>query len=475
MSTFRGGSNWDGTTWPASPGDADTTEWVYDEPSGLLIAKKDPLGRIVTQTYNVRGQTATRTLAREVSAAYAYSSTTGELTGIDYSDSTPDVTYTYTRTGQLDSVTGDASGAHDFIYDSTKPWRLSAEALDTFYGSKVMTRLYENTGMVGRIDGFQLGSTAGSNSDLENNFGYTADGRFETILSGINSNATTRTFRYGYLSNSRLVQSLSIDGSHPFTVTRSYETTRDLVTSIDSKWSTTTRAKYDFTYDARGLRSTLVQSGDVFSDYGDSTHRRFQYNGRGELIQDVGYMNGNPNDDTTDMPGRLYQFAYDNAGNRTQSTNTGFTSGVSDYYTTNAANQYVTKENNTVAVSGTANNTANDTRVAVKGRDAPAGRQGRYWGDDIVVNNANAPWWGSLTLFTAKPGGGSGGNDLYRSDVRNAWIAAALQKFDYDEDGNLKTDGVWDYTWDAENRLVAMQTTSIAASVGFPNRLLEFK
>lgn len=324
MSTYRGGSNWgtvngDGgnaaNPWPTSPGTADTTTWAYDGPSGLLTSKTDALGRAVRQTYNVRGQTAVRTLARGVTSTYAYSSTTGEMTGIDYSDTTPDPTFTYTRLGQLDSA-ADAAGTRDFVYDTSKPWRLSAEALDSFYGSKVMTRLYESSGMVGRIDGFQLGSTAGSNSDLETNFSYTSSGRFETLLSGRNSNATTRTFRYGYLAGSRLIQSLSIDGSHPFTISRSYELTRDLVTSVESKWSTTTRVKYDFTYDERRMRSTLVQSGDVFSDYGDATHRIFTYNGRGELTADVGYMNGTATSQTDPLPGRRYEYAFDQAGNR---------------------------------------------------------------------------------------------------------------------------------------------------------------
>ena len=45
----------------------------------------------------------------------------------------------------------------------------------------------------------------------------------------------------------------------------------------------------------------------------------------------------------------------------------------------------------------------------------------------------------------------------------------------YDEDGNITNDGVWTYEWDAENRLVAMQTTADAVSGGVPGQRLEFK
>ena len=39
----------------------------------------------------------------------------------------------------------------------------------------------------------------------------------------------------------------------------------------------------------------------------------------------------------------------------------------------------------------------------------------------------------------------------------------------------MTLDGVWNYVYDAENRLVQMTTTSSAVTAGFPNRTLEFK
>ncbi len=470
ISTFRGGSGWEGATWPTSPGSADTTTMAYDGPSGLLTSKTDALGRAVTQTYNLRGQTAVRTLARGVTATYGYNGATGELTSIDYSDSTPDVSFSHTRLGQLDTAT-DVTGTRDFVYDSAKPWRLASEALSGFYNNKVLTRMYEGAGVIGRNDGFKLGSAVGSSSDLEQDYGYFSNGRFETVATKVNSNAVTRTFRYAYLNNAALVSSLSIDGAHPFNVTRTYEPTRDLVTSVASKWSTATRTQFDYAYDERRMRKSVVQSGDAFTDYGDATHRIFTYNGRGELTADIGYLNSDPNSQAQPLPGRRYEFAFDTIGNRQSSNRTGLP-GLAEAYATNALNQYVSRENNTVVASGTANA---DTKVAVKGQSAQAGRQGRYWSDEVVVNNALRPWHGNLTIYTAKPGAGTGGNDLYRSDVRTASIAAALQSFTYDHDGNMTSDGVWDYSYDAENRLVSMQTTSLAASYGFPNRLLEFR
>ena len=278
MSTYRGGSAWSNSTWPTgSTGTADTTTWAYDAPSGLLTTKTDALSRAVTQTYNLRGQTAVRTLARSVSTTYGYDSATGELLTQTYSDnSTPNVTYTYGRTGAVESVS-DFTGYRDMIYDATKPWRLAAEAESSFYGSRVYTRLYDNTTVLGRVRGFQIGTTAGDNTDVEQTFSYTSTGRFDTLASSRQGNTSTRTFQYGYLTNSALLSSVGITGNHPFTITRGYEAHRDLITSINTQWSTTSRTRYDYTYDERGQRGTSVQSGDAFADYGDSTHHIFTY------------------------------------------------------------------------------------------------------------------------------------------------------------------------------------------------------
>jgi len=90
MRTFRGGTGWAGATWPTgTTGTADTTTWAFDPGTGLLTAKttpatQDAAGNVVpaatvTQTYNARGQTATRTLARGVTTTYTYDGLTGEL------------------------------------------------------------------------------------------------------------------------------------------------------------------------------------------------------------------------------------------------------------------------------------------------------------------------------------------------------------------------------------------------------------
>ena len=43
---------------------------------------------------------------------------------------------------------------------------------------------------------------------------------------------------------------------------------------------------------------------------------------------------------------------------------------------------------------------------------------------------------------------------------RHALVAATPEPFSYDDDGNLLSDGKWNYTWDGENRLIAIQSLS---------------
>jgi len=467
MSTFRGGSGWENSTWPTSPGTADTTTWTYDTASALLWEKTDASAKVVALDYNSRGQTTTRTLARGTVTTYGYDTATAELTGLTYSDSTPAVSYTYTRLGQTDTVT-DFTGTRDFVYDSSKPWRLSAEAHSSFYGSRYQTSLYESSGVVGRYRGFQVGASAGGTDDLEQAYTYnSSNGRFDTLATKRASNAVTQTFQYGYLSNAPFVSSLSITGGNAFSVAYAYDAQRNLLTSVDSKWSTTSRTKFDYTYDELSLRRSERISGTAFGDYvsGQSysaVTRYYDYNARGEL-QTASLYRGEPTTTPSagdELPGRRFEYRYDNAGNRKNSGPTGNPASGDDEYTTNALNQYTAKENNTVRVTGTA---ASASSVAVAG--ATTGKRDRAWAADFAPANSTTAATGTAAIYAATPGGGTGGSDLIKIENRVYFVPKGLQTLTYDDDGNLTSDGVWDYQYDAENRLISMQTTSTIITI----------
>jgi len=81
-----------------------------------------------------------------------------------------------------------------------------------------------------------------------------------------------------------------------------------------------------------------------------------------------------------------------------------------------------------------------------------------------------------LTFFAYKRGTGAGAN-VYKTESRWAEIPGALQRFEYDTDGNITKDGVWEYRWDAENRLIEMKTDTFALTGAAPllNRRIEFR
>jgi len=469
MKTYRGGSNWAGTSWPGTTGTADQTTWSYDGPSGLLASKTDAAGKPVTFTYNTRGQTATRTWARGVVTTYAYygdgsgEPKTGELKSQTYSDTTPAVSFTYTRAGQLDTA-ADVIGTRTFIYNTTQPLRLDALSLPAFYGSRVQTRQYD---AVKRPTGFLLGTTGNLSGDLTQTYGYHAtSGRFDNLVTASSAQAS-RTFTYGY-NTGGLVSGLGITGS-PFSVTRGYEPNRNLLTSIDSKWNATSRTRYDYTYNVLSQRESAKQSGDVFADFGGSTYYRYAYNARGEVTEAVDYQGENASSTASpQLVGRRFGYTYDNLGNRSTGTRS-LGTGIADQFTANALNQYTSRENDVAYVAGTARA---DSMIAVTGgtTSTSVARAGRYFGTEVTLNNTSGPAKTLLTLTAtlASP-------NLTRTETRTAYLPPSLQSFTYDDDGNLKGDGLWNYTYDAENRLITMTATTAARNAGYADRLLEFK
>ena len=119
MTTYQIGTEWGGADWPTTVPTGSTTAWVFDPPSGLVEAKRDAASVTTNYTYNVRGQIQaiisprTNESNQRLTITHTYDETTGELLGKSYNDGTaapnyadrtPSLGYTYTRTGQLESV-----------------------------------------------------------------------------------------------------------------------------------------------------------------------------------------------------------------------------------------------------------------------------------------------------------------------------------------------------------------------------------
>jgi RHS repeat-associated protein len=450
MNTYRGGTGWNAATWPAAPGTADATTWAYDPATGTLTSKTDAQNRVVAYTYTARGQLKTRQWARAVTTTYAYSATTAEQTGIDYSDATPDLSYTYDRLGRNLS-TGDVTGTRTFNYNATTG-QLTSETLPNYFANRVLSRTYESVAgsVLGRDQSVALSGANGIGAEASATYGYDNSGRLNSVGSG------SATFNYSYTGNSNLISTI-VDAGSGWTQTRSYLGERDLVDVMETKVGSTSKAKFDYDYDLLGRRVSLAQSGDIFSRYqGGGEVTKWTYNDRSEVVSAKSYHGSNPADLSNPVGNRDFAYSFDNIGNRLTSS----VDGRSTSYATNNLNQLSSRNaHGSVDISGLA---ASAASVTANGQSTV--RQGDYYHKSLGVTNSSAAIWQNVNV-TAAPGG---------SINRNAYVGRVGQIYSYDADGNLTTDEHWDYTWDAENRLVAVQTNSMAVAIGAPSQRMEF-
>ncbi len=452
MRTFRDISiNFSTATWPLSDDGSDPlapdpsswtsgdkTTWAYDGPTGLATNKTDASSHAVGYSYNTNNQLATRTWSRGTTASYAYDPATAEQTGITYSDGTPNLTYTFNRSGQTSTVT-DVTGARAFSY-STATTELQSENLPTYFGSHIIARKYETTtsGAIGRAKGYTLGTSSVPAVDGEITYGYDTYGRLNGVaLTGGPS------FVYGFVANSNLISGVSDSGSG-WTQTRTWLSNRDLLGSIETKFSTTSIGKFQYVSDALGRRTSKVSTGALYARYSaGGLAEDYTYNARSELTGAETYESTDPSVTTTPMLGRNFTYAYDQIGSRTSSS----VDGTSTTYTNNALNELTQRTvPGNVSVSGLAQTGAT---VTINGTAVTSGeQQGQYYQHNASVTNTSAPQYTSYTVASSLGG----------SYLRNNFLAQTPEAYTYDADGNLLTDGRWHYDWDAENRLVTMET-----------------
>jgi RHS repeat-associated protein len=162
--------------------------------------------------------------------------------------------------------------------------------------------------MVGRYTGVNIGT------EYDVDYGFDQYGRFNSVTNG------TDTFTYGYLTNSNLVSTLTVGD---ISVNNTYETNRNLITSVENKYDTTTVSKYDYVDDAIGRRTSMAKSGTAFTQ---SDTISYGYNDRSEVTSATAANDSNYN----------FGFAFDNIGNRSTST----IAGTETTYTSNNLNQY---------------------------------------------------------------------------------------------------------------------------------------
>lgn len=101
-------------------------------------------------------------------------------------------------------------------------------------------------------------------------------------------------------------------------------------------------------------------------------------------------------------------------------------------------------------------------------------RVANYWSTSLVPRNASQATRDTVDVVAVDPGAGSGGSHrVDDDDTRDAVLPPTGVVRTYDEDGNPLSDGLYTYEWDAENRLVAMETAATTIWSGVERRRYE--
>jgi RHS repeat-associated protein len=440
--TFRGGSSWTGSSWPGSSG-GDNTYWKYDEASGALLQKKDAQGNAVNYTYDtITGRLFTRSWARlngtnSVTVTNSYNGF-GDLTAQEYNDGTPNVYLnSYNRAGQPRQII-DGSGTTVLTYDQ-------ASRLVTSHSSDGLMAGITVSNHFNPYYGRDAVAVLGLNSPLEDDFTYeSSSGR----LSSVGSGACLAV--YGYAPNSDLLQTTTFknSGDTVLTTTRTWDygmRLRSIANVVDSAPVTS----HSYQYDTLNRRTQATLEDGSYWSYG--------YDDRDELIS--AKRNWSYFATTTPVSGQQFGYAYDNIGNRQTATFGGDTNGANlrtIIYTNNSLNQYIGILTPTYANIIGAALATNGVTV----NNGAADRHGEYFHREITVANGSNPVWQNVTnisgTFTNKGG---------------LLVPASSQVLTYDADGNLSSDSIWIYQWDAENRLISMTMTNNVAWIAASNRL----
>jgi RHS repeat-associated protein len=437
------------TTWTnfSSAAGAAITTWNYDSTNGVLVSKKYHDGQGPTYAYTASGRLKTRTWARGVTTEYGYNNA-GDMVCIDYSDATPDVTYAFDRRGRRTNM---VSGADAIVY------------------------LHDETGVVtnethaaGALAGYGLGIRHDAllrRSGLTVNTGDSVanDGRTfyaydnASRLHGI-SNAAGLSVVYSYVTGADMVGGIeyAASGTARMTTTRTYDALNRLV-SIANEPSGTGAVSFSYQYNLANERTQSTLSDGTFWDYG--------YDVLGQVTSGVRRWTS----DNSVVSGQDYGYAFDDIGNR-RFTTLGGTSSVASVYSANLLNQYTERTApGAIDVMGSA---VSNATVTVNNQ--PAVRQNEYFHARLAVSSAVSAVWTQVTAVAVLKNAGTNGTDIVETESGMKFVAKNPEAFSYDPDGNLTSDGRWAYSWDAENRLTAMETATNKIGTNVPVARLEF-
>lgn len=501
--------NISGSTTP--PVGSAIINFVRDNASGLVTQRTDAFGtsdaRVTDYTYDVLSQLRTM-LTPQVTSAGTYSvvtpritttlqyhQKTSELTSLVYSgNSAPSLTFTWHRSGEMKSVVegGVATRTfnHDNIGNGAKALQRLSEDLPSYYNTlpalatndnassaNRITQNYSTSGIIGRPSGAASGVSAGGSSGL-------ATTRSSMELAWAGGLLTGAVFEgvnleYGFETNSAMPNRRTIS---QFEETRDFNGERDLLHWVKTKGAGKLKAGFEYSLDSLGRRSSVKQSGSVFSIYGGSLYTGFGYDDQSHLTSSesrVGLSELSP-----PLAGRSYGYSYDLASNRRGSKRPDSPNGSTELtVSVNSLNQTTTRQTPQWSeISGFVPEFRNVALLPAPGNLAVAPSRTKEFFHAYHTSSAGTTVRkASVDLLYAEREGGAADvtNPPHRKDLLDRrtidlHLRPPIETLKYDGRGNLCNDAWWTYTWDGSNRLTALQSSSAAISAGFKKVKLGF-
>jgi RHS repeat-associated protein len=332
-------------TTVTAPGGADTT-YTYDS-AGNLTTRTDPKTHQTTYAYDGANRLTSMTLPLSRQWTYAYDAAgnrtqvvdangnstqtagdgtttysydrAGRLTGIDYSDSTPDVTYSYDRVGNRTQMTDGAT--QTYSYDSVNRLTQVTRGTDTFaytydLAGNLTRRTYPDSTIV--------------------DYTYDDDSRLATVSNG------GQTTTYGYDAAASLTQT-TLPSGNGYTEDRTYDRAGRL-TRVKTSKTGSTLADFTYTLDPVGNPTQVVRDGNL---PGTTT---YTYDARDRLTE-VCFQSSCPGG--TDP---FIRWTYDSVGNRLSETRpsgtTNYSYDAADQLTAAGTTSYSYDENGNETAAG---------------------------------------------------------------------------------------------------------------------------
>ncbi len=440
-----------GNTNPNSPDYSYATSFAYNasgSQAGMLLSTTDPLGNVMTYTYDAVGNRTFVTDANGQVTKYLYD-VRDSLTEVDQSpfawtspNSPPSTvystTYTYDNLGNLQRVTrakGDATyeRATDYAYDGLNRLRQETQYPNwpTASPTLVTTYTYDaNNNPLTMVDPLSKTTT----------FGYDALNRLTSITY---SDGQTPNVSYSYDANNNRTAMQDGTGTTSYSLDE-----RDRLTAVTSPGPKT----IGYRYDLDGNRTKII--------YPDNTAVTYTFNKGSQLASLADWANRstsyqfNPDGSlklATNVNNTTASYSYDNAARLTQVLNHSGASTISQHAYTldNVGNR--TQVSETLAQVGGGSATNNITYSYDK-LYRLTGDGTRTYGYDPVGNRL------SLT---------QGSTTNYTYDKADRILTAGATSFTVDANGNETARGSDSFHYDQANRLTLSVVGGITTTYAY--------